>query len=93
MPTAIEYDWRDPHYFNEDQCNALAAAMSQVAALIAETFTHFYSREFTVTPVSITQHFAADVQDLPVFDDDDNLLGATGEGQLNIFAMRFQIYW
>jgi len=35
----------------------------------------------------------SDVKDLPVFDDQDVLLGTYGEGQLNIFAMRFQIFW
>ncbi len=35
----------------------------------------------------------SDVKDLPVFDDQDNFLGATGEGKLNIFAVRFQIFW
>jgi len=61
MPEMAVYDWRNPHYFNEDQRNRLAAMMSQVAVLIAETFTHFYRREFNVAPTSITQHFAAEL--------------------------------
>jgi len=60
-PEAAVYDWRDPHYFNEDQRNRLAAVMSQVAVLIAEAFTHFYRDEFSVAPTSITQHFAAEL--------------------------------
>jgi flagellar motor switch protein FliM len=64
-PPAAEYDWRDPHYFNEDQQNRLAAVMNQAAALMAEKFTHFYNREFIVAAAAITQHFAGDVHDLP----------------------------
>ncbi len=56
-----EYDWRDPHYFNEDELNRLAAVMSQVAARIAETFARFYSSEQHVSPAAITQHFANDL--------------------------------
>lgn len=63
-PEVAEYNWRDPHYFNEHQHNRLAAVMSQVAALMAEKFTHFYNCEFNVAPASITQHFAADLRDL-----------------------------
>ena len=58
---AALYDWRDPHYFNEDQRNRLAAIMSQVAAVLSERCVHFFSSEFQVVPASITQHFAADV--------------------------------
>ena len=61
LPHIAEYDWRDPHYFNEDQLNRLAAIMSQVAARIAGTFTRFYSREFNVSPMSINQHYADDL--------------------------------
>ncbi len=56
-----EYDWRDPHYFNEDELNRLAGVMSQVAARIAETFARFYSSEHHVSPAAITQHFANDL--------------------------------
>jgi flagellar motor switch protein FliM len=61
IPEAVAYDWRDPHYFNEDQCNWLAAVMSQVSALLAEQFAHYYGGEFNVTPSSIVQFYAADL--------------------------------
>lgn len=67
-PTAVEpegevvpYDWRDPHYFSEDQRNRMAAVMTQVAALLSDRFVHFYKSEFNARPASITQHFAADL--------------------------------
>jgi flagellar motor switch protein FliM len=60
-PEAALYDWRDPHYFNEDQRNRLAAIMSQVAAVLSERCAHFFNSEFKVVPASITQHFANDV--------------------------------
>jgi flagellar motor switch protein FliM len=59
-----EYDWRDPHYFNEEQTNRLAALVSQVAARMAQTFAHFHHGAFDVAPVSITQHFAGDLHNL-----------------------------
>jgi len=67
-PEVAPYNWRDPHYFNEDQLNRLATVVSQVAALMPETFTHFYSREFHVVPTVVTQHFAADVYELADFE-------------------------
>jgi len=55
------YDWRDPHYFNEDQRNRLAAVMTQGAALLSDRFAHFYHSEFNVKATSIKQHYAADL--------------------------------
>lgn len=57
-PEATAYDWCDPHYFDEDQRNRLAAVMTQVAALLSGRFAHFYKSDFDVKVVSITQHFA-----------------------------------
>lgn len=61
VPEVTAYDWRDPHYFNEDQRNRLAAVMTQVAALMSDRFAHFYNSEFNVKAVSITEHFAEDL--------------------------------
>jgi hypothetical protein len=47
---AALYDWRDPHYFDEDQRNRLAAIMSQVAAVLSERCVHFFNSEFEVVP-------------------------------------------
>ena len=60
-PDAVVYDWRDPHYFNEDQRNRLAAIMSRVAALLSQRCAHFFNSEFNVVPTSITQHYAGDL--------------------------------
>jgi flagellar motor switch protein FliM len=61
MPAATLYDWRDPHYFDDEQGNRLAALMNQSAALLAERFVHFYNGQFDVRPASIDQHFAEDL--------------------------------
>jgi flagellar motor switch protein FliM len=79
-PEAAEYDWHDPHYFDQDQCNRLAAVMSQVAVSISEKFTHFYNREFSVTPTAITQHFAGDVRELVAFDQSWSLTFSKNKG-------------
>jgi flagellar motor switch/type III secretory pathway protein FliN len=55
------YDWRDPHCFNEDQRQRLAALAGQVAARMARTFAHFHSGEFSIAPLALTQHFANDL--------------------------------
>jgi flagellar motor switch protein FliM len=58
VPEATVYDWRDPHCFNEDHSNRLAAAMTQIAALLSQRFEHFYKSQFDVKVTSITQHYA-----------------------------------
>ena len=78
---AVEYNWRDPHYFNEDQLNQLAAVMSQVAARIATTFARFYNSEFQVSPTSITQHFADDLHNHVDLDHGYCLTFAPDKGQ------------
>jgi len=61
-----KYNWRSPHYFNEDQYNRLAAVMSQVAAVMAAGLGRYFNRELTVSPASIAQHFAGSPQDLGI---------------------------
>lgn len=62
-PQVAAYDWRDPHYFDEEQRNRLAAAMSRIAAVLSEKFVHFYGAESNVAPTSITQRFAGGLAD------------------------------
>jgi len=82
-----EYDWRDPHYFNADQLNRLAAVMSQVAARIAQTFARSHSGEFDVSPTSIAQHFASDLQNLVETDHDYYLTFGPEKGRPCGFAV------
>lgn len=82
-----EYDWRDPHYFNEEQLNRLAALMSQVGARMAGTFAHFQGSEFDVAPVSITQHFADDLHDCLGADGDYYLTFSGEKGRPCGFAL------
>jgi hypothetical protein len=60
---ATKYDWRSPHYFTEEQYNRLAAVMSQVAAVIAAGLGRYFNRELTISPASISQHFAGSPED------------------------------
>jgi len=92
IPADVEttaYDWRDPHYFNEDQRNRLAAVMTQVAAVLSERFVHFYKAEFNVTTASISQYYAGDLArqidpdrgfSLPFGPDPDQLCGFLAVG-------------
>ncbi len=82
-----EYDWRDPHYFNEEQLNRLAALVSRVAARMAQTFAHFHNGVFDVAPVSITQHFAGDLHNLMGADSDYCLTFGPEKGQPCGFAI------
>ena len=90
-PEAVLYDWRDPHYFNEDQHNRLAAVMSQAAALLSERFVHFYKTEFKVSPTSINQHFA---EELPRLVDPDQgfslSMGTTPDRPSGLLAVAAQ---
>ena len=63
---AAKYNWRSPHYFNEDQYNRLAAVMSQVAAAIGAGFSRSFNKELTVAPASIAQHFTGPLRDLGI---------------------------
>jgi flagellar motor switch protein FliM len=63
---ATKHNWRSPHYFTEEQYNRLAAVMSQVAAVIAAGLGRYFNRELTVSPASISQHFAGSAQDLGI---------------------------
>jgi flagellar motor switch protein FliM len=84
---AAEYDWRDPHYFNEDQLNRLAALMSRVAAHMAQTFAHFHHGAFDVAPVSVTQHFAGDLHNLTGTENDYCLTFGPAKNQPCGFAV------
>jgi flagellar motor switch protein FliM len=82
-----EYDWRDPHYFNADQLNRLAAVMSQTAARLAQAFAHFHSGEFDVSPTSVTQHFANDLPNLLAAEHDYFLTFGAEKGRPCGFAV------
>jgi len=89
VPEVAEYDWHDPHYFNEDQRNQLAAIMSQVAVLIAEKLCHFFNREYAVAPVSITERFAAEFRNLAELDRSHCLtFGSNAENPCGFLALR-----
>jgi flagellar motor switch protein FliM len=64
---ATPYNWRSPRCFTEEQYNGLAAVMSQVAAVLGTKLTHHFSKEVTVAPSSITQHFGAGLDELGIY--------------------------
>ena len=55
---AVEYDCRQPHYFDSNQLEKLDDFTKKMAAVIAEKFNALYHNEFEVKTISITQHFA-----------------------------------
>ena len=58
---AVEYDWRQPHYFSSEQLNRLEGFTAKVAQACLERFTELYHSDFKVTIVSTTQHFAGEL--------------------------------
>lgn len=58
---AVEYDWRQPRYFNAEQLSKLDEFTKKTAAVIAEKFGSIYNDKFTVTISSTTQHFASQI--------------------------------
>ncbi len=55
---AIEYDWHQPHFFNEQQMKKIAGLASKMASLIADKFGILCQRSFEVTVTSASEHFA-----------------------------------
>jgi flagellar motor switch protein FliM len=58
---AVEYDWRQPHYFNSEQLKKLESFTTKVAQACLQKFTELYHCDFKVTVASTTQHFAGEL--------------------------------
>ena len=58
---APEYNWRQPHYFGQNQLKKLSDFTGEVAKKCAEKFTQLYRSDFNVTITSTTQHFAGEI--------------------------------
>ncbi|MHC4739226.1 MAG: FliM/FliN family flagellar motor switch protein [Planctomycetota bacterium] len=56
-----EFDWHQPHYFNNDKLEKLGDFSGKIASAIAEKFAELYNNNFTVTVTSTTQHFAKEL--------------------------------
>lgn len=55
---AVEYDWRQPHYFSSEQLKKLDSFTTKMAQACLQRFTELYHSDFKVTIISTTQHFA-----------------------------------
>lgn len=60
QPQFIEYDWREPHYFNNQQLKKLDCFTDKLAHASSEKFTQHYHSDFTVTILSSRQYFGGD---------------------------------
>jgi flagellar motor switch protein FliM len=58
---APEYNWRQSHYFGQDQLKKLGDFTEKAAQNCGEKFTQLYHSNFNVTIASTTQHFAAEL--------------------------------
>ncbi len=85
---AREYNWLEPHYFNDIQFGMIEKFMQKVAVVIAEKFADFNNCKFELKVVSIEQHYVSDLYDpdseagqddyyLP-FGEDKNFYGLVG---------------
>ncbi len=82
---ATDYNWRQPHYFNNEQLNKLDNITKETVKEMAEQFTRFCNNDFEVTVLTTTEHFAADLRKkaledkqtyyLPFGSDQDHLYG------------------
>jgi flagellar motor switch protein FliM len=57
---ATDYNWHEPHYFNNVQLTKLDDFLKRVALALAKRFSGFCRSEFDVTIASTTQHFAGE---------------------------------
>ncbi len=58
---AVEYNWRQSHYFTREQLKKLEDFVKRVALLAAAKFTSLCQSEFIVETGSITQHFVSEL--------------------------------
>jgi flagellar motor switch protein FliM len=59
---AVDYDWRQPHYFGSEQLIKLDELTKEAAQEMAERFARFCNNDFNVKIVSATEHFAAELR-------------------------------
>jgi flagellar motor switch protein FliM len=57
---AVDYDWRKPHYFSNEQLRKIDELTKVAAKEMAAKFAAFSNSDFDVTIVSVTEHFAAE---------------------------------
>ena len=57
---AVEYDWRQPHYFSGEQLKKLDSFTAKVAQACSEKFAQHYHSNFHVKIVSAEQYFAGE---------------------------------
>jgi flagellar motor switch protein FliM len=58
---AVEYDWRQPHYFSSEQLKRLDGFTAKVAQACLNRFNELYHSDFKVAVISTTQHFAGEL--------------------------------
>lgn len=56
---ATEYDWRQPHYFSNNQIKKLETFTARMAAAIAKKFAALCQGQFEVAADSASQHYAS----------------------------------
>lgn len=59
---ATDYDWRQPHYFSNEQLERLEDLTKEATEEMAEKFAKFCNNDFDVTVVSTTEHFVAELR-------------------------------
>lgn len=55
---ATEYNWQEPHYFNNEQLVKLSYFTKSLAGAMAQKFSTFFRSGYSVTVASTTQHYA-----------------------------------
>ncbi len=60
-PEFTEYDWRQPHYFTEEQLAKLEDFTNRFAVEITRKFSDLCHTDFDAEIVSVTQHFTGEI--------------------------------
>jgi flagellar motor switch protein FliM len=76
---ATDYNWRQSHYFNNEQLVKLGFLMKSAAEAIAQKFAGFYRSGYDVTVASTTQHYADEFPDNPSDSEQKDYYFAFGE--------------
>ncbi|MHC4482362.1 MAG: FliM/FliN family flagellar motor switch protein [Planctomycetota bacterium] len=75
---AAEYNWQQPHRFSGAQLQKLDDFTKEVAAALAEKFALLCHNDFNVTISSTTEHFAAELIDQALENEQNNYYLAFG---------------
>ena len=85
-----EYNWYEPHYFNNEHLAKFAGLTEKMAINIREKFVDLSRSEFDVSIISTTQHYASELSEKTLNEEEKEyfvIYGADKEHLFGLFGM------